>query len=166
MGGAWSVAILPYIDQASLFNQFNFNTNPYQCVACASSPAGNQALVATVLPAFNCPTDMRPLITANNPGTGSANALAGKGANAVSISSYMGCAGPFDGTPCVQNGTVPVPEVRNIGLFQVNSSVRIRDITDGTTNVFAVGEVRWIPETPRLDEYGPTGPTVSLFTVT
>jgi prepilin-type processing-associated H-X9-DG protein len=45
----------------------------------------------------------------------------------------------------VANGTVPVAEVRNIGLIRVNSALSFRDITDGSSNVFAIGEVRYIP---------------------
>lgn len=141
-GWAWGAAILPFLDQASLFNQFNFNTNPYKCVTCGASPTGNQALVATPIAAFSCPSDGgKPAVTSNNPG----NAAAGKGTAAVATASYQGCAGPYDGSPCVANGTVPVPEVRNIGLFRVNSAISFRDITDGSSNIFAVGEVRWIP---------------------
>jgi prepilin-type N-terminal cleavage/methylation domain-containing protein/prepilin-type processing-associated H-X9-DG protein len=136
-GWAWGTALLPYMDQTALYNQFNFNDNPY-------NTSGNQALVATVLPAFICPSDgNNPLVISNNPG----NAAAGKGTNAIAISSYMGSAGPFDGTPCVAGGTtgtVPTPEARNIGLFQVNTAIRIQAVYDGTSNVFAVGEVRYI----------------------
>ena len=138
-GWAWGAALLPFIDQAVLYNQFNFNANPY-------NTGGNQAMGATPIAAFSCPSDgSRPSITSNNPG----NAAAGKGTGAVAVSSYMGSAGPFDGTPCVaggSTGTVPVPEARNIGLFRVNTSIGIAAVTDGTSNVFAVGEVRWIPE--------------------
>ena len=140
-GWAWGVALLPYIDQANLFNQFNFTTNPYVCVTCGAIPTGNQALVAKPQAAFTCPSDVRPAAAPNNAGS----AATGKGSNSTALSSYMGSAGPFDGTPCVANGTVPVAEVRNIGLFRVNSALSFRDITDGSSNVFAIGEVRYIP---------------------
>lgn len=145
-GWAWGTGLLPFLDQGPLYNQFNFNTNPYRCVTCGASLTGNQALIATPQAAFRCPSDsgMPAATISNNPGS----AAAGKGTNAIALSSYMGCGGPFDGSPCVastSNATVPVPEPRNIGLFQVNTSVGIRDVTDGTSNVLAVGEVRYIP---------------------
>ena len=136
-GWAWGAAILPFLDQAPLFNQFNFNTNPY-------AVSGNQALGATPLAAFSCPSDIKPSVSPNNPGS----AAAGKGTTAVATSSYQGCGGPFEGAPCLaggSTGTVPVPDPRNIGLFLVNTCNSFRNITDGTSNVFAVGEVRWIP---------------------
>ena len=119
----------------------NFNTTPYNCDTCGSIPAGNQALVATPLSGFSCPTDPHPTVVPNNAGS----AATGKGATAVATSSYMGSAGPFDGLPCVQNGTSAISEARNIGMFQVNAGRNFRDLTDGSSNVFAVGEVRYIP---------------------
>jgi prepilin-type N-terminal cleavage/methylation domain-containing protein len=133
-GWAWSAAILPYIDQGNLFSKFDFGSTPY-------SIAINQVLIATPLTAFSCPSDIKPSVAPNNPG----NAAGGKGTNAIATSSYMASAGPFEGTPYVASGSVPVSEIRNIGLFQVNGSRSFRDITDGTSNVIAVGEVRWIP---------------------
>lgn len=145
-GWAWSTAILPMLDQANTYNQFNFSSNPYSCNPCgATTLAGNQAVIAHPIGLFTCPSDAgKPVVTSNNPGS----AATGKGTNAIATSSYMGCAGPFDGAPCVQNPantTIPIPDARNIGLFRINSSVGIRDVTDGTSNVIAVGEVRWIP---------------------
>lgn len=133
-GWSWSAAILPYVDQGPLFNQFNFSSTPY-------SVGLNQTLMATPLAAFSCPSDIKPPLAPNNPG----NAAGGKGTTATATSSYMGSAGPFEGAPCVANGTIPVPDARNIGLFAVNSATGFRNITDGSSNVFAVGEVRWIP---------------------
>jgi prepilin-type N-terminal cleavage/methylation domain-containing protein len=133
-GWAWGAAVLPYVDQASLFSQFDFNTNPYNVTI-------NQALGATPLTVFSCPSDLKPAVTPNNPG----NSAGSKGSKAVATTSYMGSAGPFEGAPCVQSGTVPVSGDRNIGFFSVNKSISFRHIIDGTSNVFAVGEVRWIP---------------------
>jgi prepilin-type N-terminal cleavage/methylation domain-containing protein/prepilin-type processing-associated H-X9-DG protein len=133
-GWAWGAAILPYMDQGPLFNQFDFNATPY-------SLGGNQALMATPLTAFSCASDVKPPLTPNNQG----NAAGGKGTKATATTSYMGCGGPFGGDPCMASGTIPVPDPRNIGLFAVNSSNSFRNITDGSSNVFAVGEVRWIP---------------------
>ena len=143
-GWAWGAAILPFLDQAALFNQFNFNTNPYQCatVPCGNTPSGNQALVSTRQAAFRCPSDgNNPGVEPNNPG----RAAKGAGTAATAVANYQGVAGPFDGAPCVQTGATPTPEARDIGLFRVNTSLSFRDITDGTSNVLAVGEVRYIP---------------------
>ncbi len=48
-GLAWSMAILPYMDQAALFNSFDFSRPIW-------SGANNQALIAKTLPAHICPS--------------------------------------------------------------------------------------------------------------
>lgn len=136
-GWAWGAAILPYVDQATLFNRFDFTTNPYM----GTPTTGNQALIATPLAVFSCPSDVKPAADPNNKG----NANAGRGSTATATSSYMASAGPFEGSPCIQNGNTPIPGPRNIGLFLVNTSRNFRDVTDGLSNTIAVGEVRWIP---------------------
>lgn len=100
----------------------------------------NQALMQTVVPGFLCPSDIAPLRTANNSGS----AASGAGTAAIASCSYMGCNGSFHGAACANSATPVTVDVRNNGLLTVNSQVRIRDITDGTSNVFAVGEVHYI----------------------
>lgn len=133
-GWAWATGLLPYIDQATLYNQFNFRDNPY------SLPT-NQPLSGTPLSVFSCPTDIKPPTSANNSGS----AATGAGIAKVATTSYQGVFGCFDGDPCTNVNNVPVSAVRNNGLFTLNLSRNIKMVTDGTSNVFAVGEVRWIP---------------------
>jgi len=147
-GWAWGTRVLPYLDQAPLFNQFNFNLTPYSCATdpCSAAGTGNQALVGTPLAAFTCPSDVRASTAANN--GGAANTGAGQGTAATAISSYMGVRGCFNGVFCAESaGGSPeiTVDARNNGLLIVNGTRRIRDVTDGTSNVFAVGEVRFIP---------------------
>jgi prepilin-type N-terminal cleavage/methylation domain-containing protein len=138
-GWAWSAYVLPYLDQAPLYNQFNFNTTPYACVVCTQPVTGNQALVGTPLTVFSCPSDTKPKTAANN--TGSVGL--GLGTAAIATSSYMGCRGAFEGAPCGISGTNVNVDARNNGLLVINRTRNFRDITDGTSNVIAVGEVRW-----------------------
>jgi prepilin-type N-terminal cleavage/methylation domain-containing protein len=140
-GWSWSAFLLPYLDQAPLYNQFNFSTTPYACVSCAAPVTGNQVLVGTPLTVFGCPSDTKPKTATNNAG----QAGNGWGTAAAASSSYMGCRGAFEGAPCAQSGTRVTVDARNNGLLIVNGSRSFRDLTDGTSNVFAVGEVRWIP---------------------
>ncbi|HUQ71374.1 MAG TPA: DUF1559 domain-containing protein, partial [Planctomycetaceae bacterium] len=116
-GWAWSAMVLPYLDQAPLYNQFNFNVTPYNCVNCAAPITGNQALVGTQLAAFSCPSDVKPATAANN--GGAANTSASQGTAAIATSSYMGCRGSFNGVFCVESGTAVNFDPRNNGLLIV-----------------------------------------------
>jgi len=141
-GWAWSAFILPYLDQGPLYNQFNFSATPY-ANTLGSVAVPNQSLVATPLSVFSCPSDVKPATVANN--GGAANVSAGQGVEAIATSSYMGSRGAFNGAFCAENGTSITVDARNNGLLIVNGNRSMRHITDGSSNVFAVGEVHWIP---------------------
>jgi prepilin-type N-terminal cleavage/methylation domain-containing protein len=134
-GWAWQSMILAQIDQAPLYNLIDFRYHPF---GPGMDPAGNnKRACSTPLEVFKCGSDdekppTRPL-NANNNGT-----------DALATSSYMGCFGAFDGSPCDISvpPRVTTPKSNN-GLFVVNETRQIRDITDGTSNVIAVGEVAW-----------------------
>ncbi len=80
-GFAWSFSILPFIDQAPLFEQFNSS------LAIASAP--NAALTQTVLPIYNCPSDDKPT---NRDGRGTAPVRLPQQAT----TSYSGAGGSYD----------------------------------------------------------------------
>jgi prepilin-type N-terminal cleavage/methylation domain-containing protein len=141
-GWAWPSFILPHLDQSPLYNQFNFSATPY-ANSLSGTAVANQSLMGTPLTVFSCPSDVKPDVVANN--GGAANVAAGQGVSAIATSSYMGCRGAFNGAFCAENGTEITVDARNNGLLIVNGSRRMRDITDGTSNIFAVGEVRWLP---------------------
>lgn len=144
-GWSWATFILPYMDQAPLYNQFNFSTTPY-ANTLGSTPIQNQNLMATALTAFSCPSDVKPATAANN--GGAANVAAGQGVAAIATTSYAGSRGSFNGAHCTENAASNpqiTVDARNNGLLIVNGKRSMRDITDGSSNVFAVGEVRWIP---------------------
>jgi len=142
-GWSWMTFILPYLDQAPLYNQFNFNYTPYSCAVmpCAAAATGNQLLVGTALAAFACPSDVKPRVDTQNSGA----AASGWGTAAAATSSYQGCRGAFEGATCTVSGTAITLHPRMNGLLRVDGTIGIRDVTDGTSNVVAVGEVRWTP---------------------
>ena len=139
-GWAMTSFILPYFDQAPLYNSFNFATTPFALTTPGGAAVKNQSLMQTRVPGFMCPSDVNPGAIANNAGS----AATGAGVNLIALCSYMGCNGSFDGSPCAAAANPVTVDVRNNGVFRVNSAVKIRDMTDGTSNCFAVGEVRYI----------------------
>ena len=134
----WTTYILPYIDQAPLYNQFDFNYHPWGTgTSNGGSTPANHAACSSILSAFSCPSDIKPsqttIHTAGNSGHH----------GSLATSSYAGVIGSFNGGPCSGDGLPRTDQTFNNGLLGVNSKVRMRDITDGTSNTMAVGEIRW-----------------------
>lgn len=106
--------ILPFIEQANLFEQADFDIYWNEA---GGSP--NRAVSSTYLPAFVCPTD---------PNGG------GKITDNSGPTSYALSAGPA--------ATWHLRNYQNPGMFSRQSSVRIRDVKDGTTNTVMCSEVQ------------------------
>ena len=128
-GFAWGSHILPYLDQAPLYNRINFN------LSCTD--ASNAIARQTVLAAFRCPsdssTDTWTIGQQGNP----SNILA-----TLPTANYVGSFGsqgfenicvspPFPAAQCISNG-----------MFFHNSSTRMRDVVDGLSNTVFLGEHR------------------------
>ncbi|UUO08615.1 DUF1559 domain-containing protein [Blastopirellula sp. J2-11] len=134
----WTVLILPFIEQSALHDQFDFsqqfywgfnddytNTNP----SCGTLN-DNFAVQTTSVGAFHCASD--PLA----------------GADSLT-NNYMGVmgGGPLpsnrNGTdyPCTMDGT---RLNYNEGILYLNSKTKFASITDGTTNVYLIGESKYL----------------------
>lgn len=122
---AWSVMILPQLEQASLFEALNTSTrsmrNAFENTP-ASTPTGYE-LMRTPVPAYLCPSDPgetlntnRQFTTVTVPGVTSPFSI-GK-------SNYPGSDGDAGGN----------------GFFADNSRVKMAEITDGLSNTIMVGE--------------------------
>ncbi len=142
----WAIALLPYLDQAPLYNLWDSN-----------SPGTEQPLVTgAVLTAMVCPSDLQVVIATGNTMNGS-----GGGLPAGNISgnnsrwhkgNYAGnYGGAYAGENTGQNGMDGTPNwaspSKNLGVFGIRGSgnrrwgAGIRDILDGTSNTVSVGEV-------------------------
>lgn len=116
-GGGWygwspMAMLLPYMDQAPLYNRADFGRY------WDTTTPDNRTVNRTVIPGLQCPSDTRS----------GAKPRADSGP-----CSYAFSAGPVSSWDV---GT------RKIGLVSFNSSIRIRDITDGTTNTIAASECK------------------------
>jgi len=153
-GFGWGALLLPFLEQATLHNQFDFNS------ACWS--IRNKVPAATKVQAFLCPSasggDSGYVV--QSPTMGTATEGAGNGGADMSRSDgspiffahshYVTNAGinqPWGREPayCL-NFDVPEPMGAGIpdcvidGPFYPNSHTRIRDVTDGLSNTIFVGE--------------------------
>ncbi|ADV61277.1 hypothetical protein Isop_0686 [Isosphaera pallida ATCC 43644] len=122
-------ATTQFLEQGVVFNAINFNHNMYE-------PANN-TVHGLGISTFWCPSDgpisrIRQNVVA--PGV------------SMAYSSYAGIAGPwFVNTYSLVNPTVVHPDFARViangrGIFFVHSTIRVSDITDGTSNTMGMGE--------------------------
>lgn len=130
-GVGWGGMILPYLDQAPLYNLFNANA--------AINAASNDAWRETPLAVFRCPSDPQPEFW-NIGEEGNATNILAK----LPSANYVGVFGTEELDGCENTaGTAPVlanGQCKGDGMLYHNSKVAIRDITDGTSNTIFVGE--------------------------
>ncbi|QDU63679.1 Type II secretion system protein G precursor [Planctomycetes bacterium Pan216] len=130
--GGWGIALLPYLDQEALFNQYNHDLS--------NDDNQNEPVLQRSLSVMRCPSDA------------TTTGLVDPGAdyNEVAPSSYKGVAGissggcgPFWDNPVTVDNGNSRPELR--GLLHVvgvgNSTTEsIRSVSDGTSKSFAIAE--------------------------
>lgn len=144
---AWGTFILPHLDQLGLYNELGPGDNLLEVVL--TTPSGLGAL-QTPLPSFRCPTDTGPALndfdnahSDSEMNAGNYSRFVWDGTNAkvpIATSNYLMVANAGDSTtPAVFPSQYGPP----LGVGFQNSSIRSRDITDGMSNVFAVGERAW-----------------------
>ncbi|MDX1926876.1 MAG: DUF1559 domain-containing protein [Pirellulaceae bacterium] len=128
----WTVLILPFVEETSLYARFDF-TKTFTGSSNIAGQLPNSDLFRLNMAKFQCPSDPNSQSTVNN-------------------SNYLGVQG---GGPPTGAGSAPCSTQLGqrvffqSGVIFANSRTRIADITDGTTNVFVIGESRYMP-TPNM----------------
>ena len=133
-GWAWSTRILPFIEQRPLYeNRIDMN-------ARVGDPVNAQARV-TVIETFICPSDVGDnlfdLKDAIDEETEGPNVI-----TTLAKSNYPGVFGTQDIHAICKPGEPGYNGCQANGMFFLNRGVAFRDITDGLSNTFVVGE-RW-----------------------
>jgi len=120
----WISNLLPYIEQQALYNSANFSQDFGQL------PNSNDTICGTVLSIFTCPSDLNlgNQYTLNPP---------------YARGNYAGNSGIGPMTSGSPSNTAwsPVTTITTVGIFEVNSQVRVADIIDGMTNTALASEV-------------------------
>ena len=134
-GTGWTLHILPFIELGNIYDTIHFQeSGPGNW----SSGSENQVACETVLPVFRCPS--MPV-----------EQHVGHSGIAERVpASYRGNAGSEsssdDASTIVIAGTKSLEDLSQNGYFYACSTVRFRDVTDGTSNTILVGESRTDPE--------------------
>lgn len=150
--GTHLVQLLPFVDQAPLYNQINFNTlgPPFNTTLSSGS-----LFRSTVLPVLTCPTDPRPAMNGDRAltnYTGSIGTAWQQASNGCNISTIVGTGDTNgDGEDWYGNGGTSAglvrtdyPDARGCSGMVARSAwcCRIRDVTDGLSNTIMMGEIR------------------------
>jgi prepilin-type N-terminal cleavage/methylation domain-containing protein/prepilin-type processing-associated H-X9-DG protein len=117
----WTVLILPFIEKTAQHDLFDFSTQ-FTSTSNVPGTAVNHAQFATNNSSYQCPSDANSKQTNNN-------------------ICYFGVQGGGTTPNCTSQTAARVFFVNGV-LFH-NSEIGFRDVRDGTTNVFMIGETKY-----------------------
>jgi prepilin-type N-terminal cleavage/methylation domain-containing protein len=124
-GAPWTVMVLPYMEQSTLYQSANFDLDfPFDNRHGVGGV--NKTLWLRQNPDYQCPSNPNSQSGANN--------LDYMGVEGGGTRSQAAC------TASCCGGTTYF--FKN-GIFYLNSTTRMADITDGTSNVFLLGETKY-----------------------
>lgn len=149
-GHGFHADLLPFIDQAPLYNRLNFTVGGWpNSAAIGTADANHTAAIDTPVTPYLCPSSSYSTPAQcfdNYPGQGSYPYL-----NAEARSDYVGIQGS-------DNKLDPNSSYKSTGgcLF-LNSKINLSQITDGSSNTMIVGEYSGLHPTDKVSNMG--GPT-------
>jgi hypothetical protein len=131
-GWGWGTLILPFVEQATLFNSLSPGSRQIVCGIPSGSQAttavGNAALQKTILPFYVCPS-------ASDPDLNDTRLPAAPGApGSHAKSNYVGVSGMDF------SGVSPTNGRKGIFVNGMLYKTALRDIKDGTSTTFLIGE--------------------------
>lgn len=147
-GWGWNTMILPYMDQAPLYNQFNFSNGMLATITATPT------VIATQIGALRCPSDVGTNIVNYVDVAATVGPATSNQVNQFGRSNYLGVVGWS--TPATPTGLVvgvPPTTTAYRGIFGANSRVNIGAMTDGTSNSIVIGE-RYTPNAPGVTTLG------------
>jgi len=146
-GLSYVVMLLPYLEQKSLYDQFNFDAGQWWIVPNGSSSESNGKIEHSLnkLPMIQCPSSNEERSNLTNYGE-----RIPPNENGVDpfTTHYYGIAGPLGTNPTTgdeykSEGATTFGVQATEGVLYKDSRVRFEHIKDGTSNTFALGEISW-----------------------
>jgi prepilin-type N-terminal cleavage/methylation domain-containing protein/prepilin-type processing-associated H-X9-DG protein len=137
-GWGWATFLLPYLEQAPLYNQLE----PAIRANVAITDPSVATAIQTYLPLYVCPSDITPQgpfaiyrLPAGALSYPLIYSQASPGPLMAGPSSYAACVGRDEDSDA--------DGVRGSGVFYCNSKTRLTDIVDGTSTTILAGERSW-----------------------
>jgi len=127
---AWSVYLLPYVEQTALFSQLNPGAVTMKTVANTNLP-----LLQTQVPTYICPSDNGPPSFPQNDNRPFKLLVSGKTVF-LGISNYVGCHGGAEWEGIFDRQNVTAALAGRLAYVQY----KLELIPDGTSNQIAIGE--------------------------
>ncbi|HBN76034.1 MAG TPA: prepilin-type cleavage/methylation domain-containing protein [Planctomycetaceae bacterium] len=127
----WTAMIAPMIEQSAAFDALNVSGR--SGAAALNNWANTQAVFQTPVASLRCPSDTGP----DTAGGLRRPSTAGGTRRNVAVVNYVGV------NRGANSHNVRARKNQSNGIFYVDSKVRFRDITDGTSNTLIAGERAW-----------------------
>jgi prepilin-type N-terminal cleavage/methylation domain-containing protein len=143
----WTVAILPYMEQTSLYNLFNQNQGSYTMVG-KNDPHG-----LTRMPGYLCPSSPVETMLLNAPhNVNQPDRIPMNTGVAPFTTHYYGLNGPRGTDP--NGGTYPLQSTAThegvatagTGMLQWVQNTKMANVTDGLSNTIMIGEMSWVSQ--------------------
>ncbi|WP_050986151.1 DUF1559 domain-containing protein [Schlesneria paludicola] len=135
----WGTFLLPQLEQANLFNAMQTNGVDLDQLLRNTANPDAQSLTKKTMPFYRCPSDTAPDLNSKREWDTPYSAFFGNQPVYLATANYVGVSGSRWSTP--ENWIVSSQDP--FGTFWGDSAVKFRDITDGLSNTFIVGERDW-----------------------
>ncbi len=142
----WIPKLLPFVDQAPLYNQVNMSLNPAWDSPVALAPAGTVCRMKNI-PIAKCPTDPSNILATENGGQWAQTSYNGSLGSQRTPSASGACniwltpGIHYDQNGYADHGNTNVPDGLSGMFSRLGSPIKVALVTDGLSNTIMVGEI-------------------------
>jgi hypothetical protein len=148
--GSYLVRLLPFMDQSAMYSMIRWGEGPAWVVGQgnveATVDANGKLLRTFVMPEFTCPSDTAPATIAHGAKSSYGFSIGAQlmPGNATPWGTCTLYPGNVFGTGAAGHANPSNPEPQNYSGFasRLNWASNMRDLTDGSSNTIALGEIR------------------------